>query len=339
MKKEDFDIINNYFNELAVKLFSSKDIENNYFDFIVLNDSYINYFRNRYFQENSYRVEIRNNHITFQEVLDISRNIIESINPAYLEKFDELLIGGILDVSYEDEYDDSHVRHEFYKGKLQSRLININRAFNYTDIEVMIHEFMHYVCYTGEGTKNKILGEFISVYFELYAIEYIYKNYKVDIEELFYNRRLINIFYQSSEVEKMEVPFFIYKTFGNLDENSYKDAKEFFDKYNEDNYKYECHEILKLIEKENNQDTERIEIDKAHYYLIATFLAYYFRKTSDINTVLNFVNNINNIENKDLDLIEVLKKYNLVIKKDLRQKIFESMEEYLDIFEADKRQR
>ena len=49
--------------------------------------------------------------------------------------------------------------------------------------------------------------------------------------------------------------------------------------------------------------------------------------------------NINNKDNVNLDLFEILNKYNLNINNNSYKDIFLSMNEYLDIFEADKKQR
>jgi len=341
MKKEDYKIINDFFNDVSLELFNDADIENYYYNFIVLNDNYTNFFKKRYFSFNSYQNQTRVNNLTFQDVLDISREVIKSFNPAYIEKFDELLNSGIIDFSYDHEYYDSHVLHSFYEGKINEQLININRSFNYSDVETIVHEFMHYVNFTGLGIRNKIIGEFISIYFELYTDEYIYKKYKFDSEELFYNNRLINIYASSSDILKIEIPLLLYKIFGNLDEESYKLASIFLKKYEKKDYDYECIETVKIFNKySSNEKEDAITfVLKSHYYVIATFLAFYFRKKDSLKNIINFIENFNDIGNKELSLLELLEKYNLIIGSDLDEVIISSIEEYLDIFEAEKRQR
>ena len=339
MGKVDYNIINDYLNNLSLKLFESKDFENNYSVFMYINDNFLNYFAKRYFQEESYHIITKQNNMTYQEIIDISRNIIASYNLSYINIFDNLLNDGTLDFSFEGEYYDSHVQHVFNDGKLKSRIININRAFNYTDIEVLIHEFTHYVCFIGNGIRNKILGEFLSIYFELYAIEYIYKNYKISLEELFYNRRIINAYYQACKIKNVQLPLYLFMSLGNIDENSYKDASVIINNYTKIKYDYECSEILKSINDKNNNKDSVFSIEDDHYYLIATYLAYYFRKNATIDDILNFMKNINNKDNVNLDLFEILNKYNLNINNNSYKDIFLSMNEYLDIFEADKKQR
>ena len=333
MKREDYNKINEYFNELCINIFECQDLEDNYFEFIKLNDMFNEYFKNRYFVNKNFKNDVRQNNLTFQDVLDMARNIINTIDSKYLGKFDNLLNSGILDFSYESSYFDSHVLRIFYHNKIVRELICINREFNYSDVEILVHEFMHYVCCIGYTMRDEILSEFISIYFELYAIEYIYKNYNINIEELNYNKRIISCYKNSSTINYFELPLILYRTFGNLDEYSYKYSKAFISKYDKDTYEYECFKTLELIEKMQKDNNSKYYIKKLHYYNIATYLAYYTRKTNNIKNMLNFVNNINNEENYDLDLLDVLDKYNIGIKDDLLNNTFQGMDEYLDIFE------
>lgn len=337
MKKEDYSLINDFFNELSLYLFESKDIEENYFRFMILNDSFGRYFKERYFSDGSYQNQTKNNNLTFQEVLDLSKEIIESINPKYIDRFDDLLDSGKLDFSYEHEYDDSHVLHEVIGGKIINQLINVNRKFNYTDVETLVHEFMHYMCYMGVGIRNKIIGEFIAIYFELYADEYMFKKYNMDTEELFYNNRVLTTYANSSINAKVEIPLLLYRTFGNLSKDSYKDATPFFKNYEKKDYDYECDETLKII---NNVNTKPLPyLLKSHYYVIATFLAFYFRKKVDISTMINFANNVSVEADNDIDLLDLLEKYNLIVCSDLNSVVIDSIDEYLNLFEKEKKQR
>lgn len=339
MEDIDYKKINDYFNELSLHLFESKDLENYYNVFMVLNDCLYDYFGKRYFINNSYHIETKTNNMTFLDVVNIAREVIETFSTEYAQIFDNLLNNGVLDFSYDQKYYDSHVKHVFNNGERIKVEININRMFNYSDVEVLVHEFMHYVCFMGNGIKNKILGEFISIYFELYAIEYVYKHYKFNIDELFYNRRLVHVFNQMEKTNKIEVPLALYKNIGNLDDNSYIYAKSFINNYNKEKYDYECSETLKIINGINNGDLEKDVIESSHYYTIATIFAYYFRKKNKIDDILNFVRNIGNKDNFDLDIIELLSKYNLNIKDDIMTVLKESLDEYLEQFEKDKKQR
>ena len=339
MKKEDFDVINDYLNNLSLYMFECKDVEDNYDFLIRMNNCFSNYFGDRYFVDGSSQIVPRKNNLTYEDVLNISRKVIESINPKYLEEFDKLLNSGIIDFGYEDEYEYSFVRHVFSKGKLESRIINLKRSFNYNDIETLVHEFMHYVCFVGDGMRNKIIGEMISIYFELYTMEYLKKNYNFELEELFYNRRLVSIYRHSGELKKIELLLYLYMNFGNLDENSYKYAAGNYKDYSKEDYESECKKTLEIIKKIKDGTYEKNVVEESHYYLYATLLAFYFRKKVSLEKMLNFVDNVKNVENEDLGLIELLNKYNLKIEDNVGEVLYNSFNEYLDIFEAEKRQR
>ena len=339
MKKEDYNIINDFFNDLSLRLFDSENFDNNYFLYAKLNDSFIDYMRDFYNIEDKYRQNAKTNNMTFEDILSISRDIIASVLPNYLDKFDELLEKGLIDFSYDGEYDESYVRHEYKDGQLLRRYINICREFNYTDVEVLIHEFMHYITTKNGKIKDKIIGEFISIYFELYAIEYMYKNYDIKLEELFYDRRLLNTFIHASKVLSVEVPLLIYKSFGNLDENSYEYGKKLFKDYSKEDYNRECKRTLDLINIAKENDDRAYSIDEAHYYSLATYLAFYFRKESNLETMINLVENIQDDTNDDLDVIETLDKYNLELYSDFISVLPKSIDEYLEMFENKEKQR
>ena len=336
MKREDFDKINNFFNYLALFLFESKDIDDYYYQFIILNDNFFEFFLKRYLKDGRYFQEIDHNNLSYQDVLNISRDIIKSINEDYLLQFDNLLNSGILDFSYDKEYIDSEVVHIRYKDGTFKRYININRKFNYDDVSTFIHEFMHYVSGIVYKIRNMIITEFISIYFELYANEYIFNNYSQNIKEIEYNKRLASCFERSKIIRNTEIPLFIFSRLGNLNEGSYKYVNDFFPKYNYEDYKYECEKTLNIINKEDGNG-EKLYIYECHYYLIATFLAFYCRNNNNnICNILNLASNTNNKENDDLDLLNLLEKYNININSDIFKTIFDAMSDYLDIFEKEK---
>lgn len=339
MKKEDYKQINNYFNDLAVRVFDSKNFEDYFFLYTILNDMYVQYYDKRYHEDGMYNITVNSSNMTFEDVFNLSREIIENINPKYTIEFDELLDKGLLDFSYEHEYSDSHVSHEYEYGVLKRRYININRAFNYTDFEVLIHEFMHYLTTTGNKIKNKVIGELISIYYELYALEYLYKNHDVKMDEFFYNKRLVNVYIYASKVRCTEVPLLIYKSFGDLNEKSYEDGKYYFKNYTKENYDYECGKVLEVIDMIKEDHNKCYELDEALFYTVATYLAFYFRKKSNSKTFLNFLENVTDKSNEDLDILELLEKYNLKVEDDIFQILPESLDEYLDIFENREKQR
>jgi len=111
--------------------------------------------------------------LTYQDVYNLAREIIESINSDYLEDFDKLIENGQLDFGYEGEYEDSVFVHEQKDSNIYN-YINIKREFNYSDVGSLVHEFIHYTNGKNNNTiKRRILTEFLSIYYENYAIDYL----------------------------------------------------------------------------------------------------------------------------------------------------------------------
>lgn len=335
MKKDDFKRINNYLNIISLQLFKSKDIEDNYFNIVKSSNSYYKYFRNRYLKNDTYHIQIRENNIACYEVLKICREVLESLNQEYVKVFDEILNNGTFGFS-ENSYGDSQVNYEFINGILKNISIDIVRSHNYNDIDVIIHEFMHYISNIySSNIVNRVIGEFISIYFELYTIEFVYNNYKVNIDELFYNKRIVNTYFRSCIINDLEILILLYKSFGKLNNYTYKDANKYFCKYTKKEYEHECKSLLNIINGINPSNI--LFVENAHYYYLATLLAYYFRKKVSVEKMVNFVKYIGLEENTNLDILELLNKYNLNVDSDIFDIFYESMDEYLDIFENKKK--
>ena len=148
-----------------------------------LNDKMLSFFNNYNFDN-----KVINNNLTFEEVVYLAREIIEQIDVSYLDSFDSLIKTGELDFSYENEYDCSCYEC-FYNDNREvvGKFININREFSYEDVVTLVHEFIHYT----NGDKNTniryYLTEFLSIYFEFFARDYLLKKgiNKEEIDYLF----------------------------------------------------------------------------------------------------------------------------------------------------------
>ena len=68
------------------------------------------------------KCEFKENSLTYQDVCDCARRIIESIDKDYLPLYDDLISTGKLDFSYNSEYFDSHFS---YRKGGEIKLINI----------------------------------------------------------------------------------------------------------------------------------------------------------------------------------------------------------------------
>ena len=55
------------------------------------------------------------------------------------------------------------------------QIININREFNYNDVRLLVHEFIHYTNGKHISPNRHYFTEFLSIYFEFYTIDYLLK--------------------------------------------------------------------------------------------------------------------------------------------------------------------
>ena len=328
MKKEDYDFLNSFFNNISLYMFEKEDIEKYFFDYIIFNNMYFEYFN----KKNIIPREIKTNNLSFDDVLKYAREIIKSINKDYLSDFDNLLSTGKIDFSYNKEYHDSHVYYSGINNDIKLKLININREFNYEDVGTVVHEFMHYTSTLLHSFNNKLITEFISIYFELYTNEFLYKNYSINLDELDYDKRLLSNYKYCLVSKSIDLPLLLYSKFGNLNDDSYLDGQRLIRSYNKDIYNENINRAIDIINMFND-DTYKSPLIESHYYMYATLLAFYARNNCNIDDIINLVNNA---KYEDLDLFELLSKYNINIDNTFIYKTFDSMDEYLSIFRKEK---
>ncbi len=342
MEEIDYKLINDYFNNISLRMFKDKDIEDNFLSIIRLNDKYNKFIGDRLLKNKTYYKHLDEVKMSYIDVINITKEIINTINPKYTEIIDNLLSNGKLDFAYEDGiYHDSYV---IYNRHTKNKLININRTFTFNDVVILIHEFMHYVTSISTSFNDYIITEFISIYFELYANIYLLNNYNPSLSSIYYEERLLSSYKRSDSIYGIEFPFIAYINFGNLNENSYNLVNQYILPYTKKNYEFECNKVIRLIEKENNEKNKYIQssqfslIERNIYYFLATIMAFYVRGKYDMKDVINLAENVSNDEKYDLSLFEIFKKYNLKIEDDIFNITFDEIEKYLSLFE-NKKQR
>ena len=168
--KEIYDKLNYYLNEICKYLEKENAfLLENIYAISRLNDEVLKHIED-------YRLDnkTKQNKLTFEDVFLLARKIIASIDKSYLESFDNLIKSGELDFSFESAYEDS-VCISMHRKNQVKQIININREFNYNDVRLLVHEFIHYTNGKHISPNRHYFTEFLSIYFEFYTIDYLLK--------------------------------------------------------------------------------------------------------------------------------------------------------------------
>lgn len=311
MTLEQYEKLNYYLNGCFKELEKSDSfLLANIECFARMSDDYVH-------MTNNYKFEVytEQNNLSYNDVYLLAREIIESIDKDYLKYYDELIESGKLDFSYSNDYPGSAF---IYCLKKDERIININRNFNYTDVLVLVHEFMHYMNGLGDefSFNRNLLTEAISIYFEEYARNYLLDK-GIPKEELYFNERIILTRETASNFNWYSFILIAYNRFGNIDENTYKLLSDFVCPITKEELEEECQKVLKVLDKrkeefdfeykmleensEKNYENELFNdlvklVNKNYKYIFGTLIAYYALKYSTVEKMTYLCNHINDLK-------------------------------------------
>ena len=307
--KEIYEKINKYLNDICTFLEQDNSfLLDNIYWICRLNDDFLQFLNNYDSLDN----EVVENKLTFEDVYLLAREIIETIDFNYLKDFDKLIETGELDFSYDKEYIGSYCHTLIKDGKLKIQLININRHFNYDDVVTLIHEFIHYTN-TKKRTENvHLFTEFLSIYFETYAIDYLLAK-GINKNEIDYLSRIKNTFRTAKNLYNYEIILLAFIKFGSIDENTIFYLREYLMNIKPEVFEKECknfYEVLTDIEKnkklETEDDFEKVKelliepfITSDYRYVIGTLLAFNAYKHSNLKDVVYLNNHIGEYDDKD----------------------------------------
>lgn len=359
MVKMEYDNLNNYLNKLCLVLDRKNPfLLENLFGLIKLNDNFYSKFKNYESKE-----EYFENNLTFEEVIDISKEIIEFINPEYLKQFKDYENTGKIDFNYEAKKNDtSEFRSKEYLRYTRSDQkyimtiertprILINRKFNYYDVVALIHEFFHSLNREGKENINNIyLTEYISIYFETLATEYLVKEKDVNPNEIQMYHRINDSVNCAKDEFIFRTPLLAFIKFGNIDESTYKFVGKYFLYKKEEDvnnilkeiFDKECKHLLSVFEKNKNKfktEEEFFEdfagfILNGYKYVIGTLLAFYSKEKLSMEKMIYLNDNINNYDFNMLNPIEALAKIGIDLSNpDFFEVATESLEKYIEELE------
>lgn len=355
MTKNEFDKLNYYLNQLCLVLDKTNPfLLDNLFGLIKISDNFYSKFRN-------YKRKVKDveNKLTPEEIIEISKEIINYINPEYIKQFEEYESTGKIDFNYDDKQNissefrsGSYVRYRRNDNKYimveeTTPHILIGRKFNYDDVRTLVHEFFHSLnrdC--APNINNSYLTEFISIYFETIASEYLVNEKKVNPNEINLYYRLNDSINCSRDAFLFEYPLISFIKFGSIDENSYKFVNKYVrnkeekdvDENSKNHFYGECERLLSVFEKNKKRFNTEEEffydfsdfMMNCYKYVIGTLLAFYSKEKLSIEKMLYLNDNINNYDFNMLNPVEVLYKIGIdVSNSEIFNIATESLEKYL----------
>lgn len=335
MTEKQYNELNNYLNDILMELNKANKIfVDNFMDIFKITTIIFDRFHGK-----SIKSINNQNNITFNEVYLLSREIIENINPKYLEQFDNIIENGELNFDYEEEYYDSHVKTITDKNHIQKE-INIKRTFSYDDVISLIHEFFHYLNSDVKRTQaHEFFTEYISIYFELIAKEYLLNIKNVPIDEVNTNSRIMSLFKSAYQCYNYITILLAYEELGNINNNTINDLNKILE-IKDKKFDEECLSFLKKINdlcKNNSHDDMKEEMTalvKYNYrYITGTLLSYYAIKHCKIEDIVRFNDQINSNEYADLSIHEILNTIGIEVNGDMINESLDIIDKSIYIYD------
>lgn len=339
MTEKDYQELNDYLNGCFIELEKSDPtLLSNMMYFIHLSEKYVHTLRKYKLIDKKQK---NNNKLTFEDSYLLAREIIENINPAYIEEYDKLISSGELDFGYNHKYRESHFLYDSGNGITE---INIDMKFTYDDALALVHEFIHKTNYDKNYKENRyLLTEFLSIYFEEYGKKYLIgKGIEADS---FMDDRIAITFSTASYFNWYSLVLFIYNKIGNIDENSYKILNKYYGfNIKKEGFEEECKVVLEKLKKEEkkfnldcygkNEVSEEKKYKQLsrlgsnnYRYITGTILAYYALRHCDINKIVYLNDHINEFPYTELELPEVLKTIDIDLYEISIDELVSSVEE------------
>ena len=360
MKKEDYKELNDYLNDTFIYL-SSHD------GFFIQNMQSI-FILNSMLYENLKNIDLNHkfheNNLTFEDIFIIARNEIEKINPNYLEKFDELIDSGRLEFFLKEknitikeskdykklseiENSEEDIRYDSVCSYTEDDyFIDIAREYNYNDVLMLIHEFIHSTNASENiGEYRYILTEFFSIYFEMLSQKDLLEN-GINTSELDIFDRIKDTGMISKKIVKYDLAFMAYNLFGNVKEDSYEDLEKYhIVSSTKEEFESVCINLLKYFDYQkivyNNENKEFNLYDyrkcisslfsSGYRYLFGTLFACYLLENGNKDKVVWLNDHINDEEIKNMNFIDVLKIIGIDLTDDnINKKLVDGAQNYYE---------
>ena len=175
-------------NDIALKNIKSKNhfLFEHLDDFHYMHNSFIDCVNKLPEPVNNIKTAIDNN-----ISIDIARRIIKSFNLNYISNYNDIVANN--NIVFDRNNHGSRFTASDWNDKNTWKLI-IEDKNNYSNVISIIHEFMHYTNrINGTSFNRDMFGEFISIFFEKKAEQFLLEN-NISEQEIGTNDRLFNTY-------------------------------------------------------------------------------------------------------------------------------------------------
>ena len=318
MDRLDYDKINNYIDNVLNTNTISPFFINNMEYMTYISKSYKNYITLIHNSLNKFKTKSTN--LSNEKIITMSKRILSSISYNYTNSIDNLLKNNLIIFTEDDDNNSSYQ----YDEKTDTGKLIINKCQNYSDICILIHEFMHYLNHVKNNLSynNLDLSEFFSIYYELYAMKYLV-NRRLSPKNFDIKTRLINTYECADDVINY-YPLFLAYFNSKINEDSASKlgniTKHAFD--------IMCIRLLHHIKLKNEKDYKKtgMYIEDTLSYILGTYLSFYSIYDLELNDIVYIRKNMNRT---DIDTSYLLKEVGINLDNEFEKKSISNMNKYL----------
>lgn len=355
MKKEDYKRLNDYLNDAFIYLSENDSFFIQHIQMI----SKLNFMFYEKLSDVDLEHTFHENNLTYEDVFNLARNEIKKINPDYLEEFDKLIDSGRLEFFKHEQNITIEKNTDYGKlSKIENNeeetknisacyyteddyFIDLARTYNYNDVNLLIHEFIH----STNSLGDMALTEFFSIYFEMLSQKELLEK-GINPNELDIFDRIKDTIEISKDIIEYDLAFLSYNLFGNIKEDSCEELKKYnivtstkedfenvcisslryFDykkiKYNNENKKFNLYDYRKCISG---------LFSEGYKYLLGTLFSCYLLENGNKDKIVWLNDHINDEEIRNMDLTSVLKMIDIdLADENINEKIVDSVQNYYE---------
>lgn len=237
-------------------------------------------------------VETESEPLSFDEIINLSRQILSNIDVEWLNEFNRLIKDNLI------TFDANYSFLDFNDGACK---LYLELKYNCDDVRTIIHEFAHYMSYKDLKVlyeSHNIFSEFYGIYFELYATQYI-KSIGKKIDCLYRIKDFQQCYIRN--LRQYDIQFLMFKKYGRVDLNTFLLVDNMFYYFDGPNciesnkYMFECRCRDLLSYLESFDDLEAVakntklncgtSITKDYIYMWGGYLAYYAYKHCNVKDI------------------------------------------------------